>query len=141
MRTRQRRVAGGAVALVLASAALAGCGESETQGEAESAVCGSVTELREAVSGLGELNADSTGEEAKAAVEEVRDALGQVRTEAQDVQDADAAAVEAAVDEVSDNVNQLDDSSTIDELAEALRAVTAPLDPVISQINDGLGCP
>ena len=128
-------------AAALVAAGLAGCSEAETQGEAESAVCTSVTELRESVTGLRELDADSTGEEAKAAVEEVRVALGQVRTEAEDLQAADSEALDTAVDAVADNVAQIDDSDPLGGAADALRAATAPLQAVVGQVADGLGCP
>ncbi len=136
-----RRLAAVTGALALMTGALAGCSEAETQGEAESAVCQSITELRESVAGLRGLDADSTGEDAKAAVEDVRDALGQVRTETQDLQAADETALDTAVEAVTDNVAQIDDSDTLGGTADALRAATAPLDAVVDQVADGLSCP
>jgi hypothetical protein len=136
-----QRLAGLAAAVSLVAAGLAGCSEAETQGEAESAVCGSIAELRQSVAGLRELDADSTGEDAKAAVEDVRDALGQVRVEAQDLRAADETAVDTAVDAVADNVAQIDDSDTLGAAADALRTAAAPLEAVVDQVADGLGCP
>jgi hypothetical protein len=136
-----RRLAGVAATVALVTGGLAGCSEAETQGEAESAVCQSITELRESVAGLREVDADTTGEEAKAAVEEVRESLGQVRAETQDLQAADETALDSAVDAVADNVAQIDDSDTLGGAADALRAASAPLEAVVDQVADGLSCP
>jgi hypothetical protein len=135
------RLAESAIAVVVLACALGGCGEPESQVQAEVASCESIAALQQSIGGLQEIDAESTGEDAKAAVEAVRDAWDQVRLQAQSVRAADSAALENAVDAVADSVAQIDDADTLGAAGQVLRTATQPLQSVASEITDGFGCP
>ena len=78
---------------------LAAC-SSDTQQEAESAVCTSLAQVKAAAADVKALNADSTIDEVQAAEKALDTAIAGLRANAADLEQADLAALESAGDEI-----------------------------------------
>lgn len=119
---------------------LAACSNSDTQEDAESAVCTSVAEVKTAAAGVKSLNANSTIDEVQAAEKALESAITGLRANAADLQEADLAALESAGDEIQKAVAGVSGSDTLGEASASVQASTTALDAAVTEIENGVQC-
>lgn len=119
---------------------LTGCSNSDTQEEAESAVCTSLAEVKTAAAGVKSLDADSTVDEVQAAQGALKTAITGLRANAEDLNEADVAALEAAGDEIEKAVADVSGSDTLGEASASIQSSTTALDAAVTEIENGVQC-
>jgi hypothetical protein len=140
MRSQVRRAGVVSLVGVLSAVALVGCSSTPTQGEAETAVCDSLTELRSAAGEVRALNSDSTVDDARAAEESLSEALTAVRESGATLEAADSEALQAGADSIRDALDQVSGSDSLSAAATALQAAGAALESAATEIGDGVQC-
>jgi hypothetical protein len=126
---------------LLAAGALAGCAqEPSTQPEAESEVCQSVAAVRTAVADLAAIDATSTVAEAEAARDALDTAVADLKASAQDLQEADAQALDDGLAAISTAIGDVAGSDTLAGAAAEIQASTAELDAATQEISNGYQC-
>ena len=135
----RRTIAALACSLVLIGP-LAACSSSDTQEEAESAVCASLAEVKTAAAGVKALNADSTIDEVQAADKALDSAITDLRANAADLEEADVAALESAGDEIQKAVAGVSGSDTLGEASASIQSSTTALDAAVTEIENGVQC-
>ena len=135
----QRTIAAWACSLLLLGS-LAACSNSETQEEAESAVCTSLAQVKTAAADVKQLNANSTIDEVQAAEKALDTAIAGLRANAADLEQADLAALETAGDEIQKTVSNVSGSATLGEASTAIQNSTTALDAAVTEIQNGLQC-
>jgi hypothetical protein len=124
-----------------AAVALAGCGGSTpTQGDAESAACDAIAEVKTAAEGVGDLSADSTVDEAQQAQQALDDAIARLQDAATDLEAADSAALQAGGQALSSALDAVSGSDTLGAAGEAVASAGSGLSSAVDEIQDGLGC-
>jgi hypothetical protein len=125
----------------LAMAALAACGgDTPTQPEAEAQACDAIASVQQALQGVGDLNADSTVEEAQQATTALDDAIQGLEDAASDLKAADQAALQAGGQAISSAIEGVSGSETIGAAGAAVAQAGDTLTSAVGQISDGLGC-
>ncbi len=105
----------GAVLLVVVLGAVAACG-GDSQENALEDLCNSLTEVDEAIQGIVSLDpATATRDDLEDAINEARDAGDQVVEAAQDLEEANADALSAAIGNFRDAVADLPDDTSLQE--------------------------
>jgi hypothetical protein len=137
----RRVIAVGAIALV-GIGGLAACGDDdESQATAEQNLCASLSSFSAAVVGLQGLDVQTASQDDyEDAVQQIRDAWNDVRQDAKDVVDADAAALDAAREDLESAV---DDAPEDVPVADAVAALEPQVDEIAQswrELYDGLDC-
>lgn len=126
---------------LLLAGSLAACSNStESQAEAESAVCTSLAQVKTAAADVKALNSTSTVSDAKSATAALEKALEEFKKSAQDVSEADKAALESATKQISQAVNGVTGGDTLSEAAGSVQGSSASLDAAVTQIQNGVQC-
>ncbi|MGA7688444.1 MAG: hypothetical protein WCA29_04350, partial [Jiangellales bacterium] len=89
--SRSRRTAVTLLSSLALAASLAACSDTETQPDAEAAVCDSVAEVRSAAAGVAALDTTSSVDDAQAAIDSLTSAVEGLKTSAADLEAADSA--------------------------------------------------
>lgn len=134
----RRTLAAIACSLVLVGT-LGACG-SESQSEAEAAVCASIAQVKTAAAGVRSLTATSTVNEVEAATQSLSSALAELRKNAADLNEADLNALEAAGDEIVRAAAGVSGSDTLGEAAAAVKTSSTALDTAVTEMENGVQC-
>lgn len=130
-----------ALVSVLAVAGLAGCGsDTPTQADAESRACEAIASLGEALQGVGEIDADSTVEQAQQAQQSLDDAIAGLQDAATDLEAADNAALQAGGEAISTAIDGVSGSDTLGAAGAVVGRAADSLRSAVAEIEDGLGC-
>lgn len=106
----------GAVLLAVVLGAVAACGGGDPQEDALASLCSSLTEVKETVQGIVDLDpATATRDDLEAAIDEARDAGDRVVDAAQDLEEANADALSSAIDDFRNAVSDLPDDTSLQE--------------------------
>lgn len=132
-----RRIAALLCSLTLVGS-LTACSNSDTQEEAESAVCTSLAEVKTAAAGVKSLDAESTVDEAQAAQDALKTAITGLRANAEDLNEADLAALEAARDEIEKAAADVSANDTLGEASASIQSSTTALDAAVTEIENGV---
>jgi hypothetical protein len=125
----------------LAVAGLAGCGsDTPTQADAESQACDAIASLSEALQGVGEIDADSTVEQAQQAQESLDEAIAGLQDAATDLEAADSAALQAGGQAISTAIDGVSGSDTLGAAGAVVAQAADSLSSAVAEIKDGLGC-
>ena len=135
----RRTIAALACSLALVGS-LAACSNNDTQEEAESAVCTSLAEVKTAAAGVKALNAESTVNEVEAAQQALESAIAGLRENAEDLDEADLAALESAGDEIQQAAASVSGNDTLGEAATTIQSSTTELDAAVTEIQNGVQC-
>lgn len=135
----RRTIAALACSLALVGS-LTACSNNDTQEEAESAVCTSLAEVKTAAAGVKALNADSTVDEVEAAQQALESAIAGLRENAEDLDEADLAALESAGDEIQQAAASVSGNDTLGEAANTIQSSTTELDAAVTEIQNGVQC-
>lgn len=128
-------------AAALAAVGLTGCGsDTPTQADAESRACDAVASLGEALRGVGDVDADSTVEEARQAQQSVDEAITGLQDAAADLGAADSAALQAGGQAISTAIDSVSGSDTLGAAEAAVARAADTLSSAVDEIRDGLGC-
>lgn len=119
---------------------LAACSNSETQEEAESAVCTSLAQVKTAAAGVKALTATSTIDEVQSAQKALESAIEGLKANAADLNQADLVALESAGDDIQKAVADVSGSDTLGEAAASIKASTTALDAAVTEIDNGVQC-
>jgi uncharacterized lipoprotein YehR (DUF1307 family) len=139
MRPRQR-VAPTVLSTCMAIA-LTACGDDdEPQAEAESALCDSVGQLRDAATEVESLDANSTKDEAQTALDNLSSAVAGVKENAGNLSQADVSALQSATDGVKSAVDNIPGDATLADAAAAVKAAGTSMSAAAQQIEDGVQC-
>lgn len=135
----RRTIAALMCSLALA-APLTACSNTDTQEEAESAVCTSLAEVKTAAAGVKSLDATSTVDEVQAAQDALETAIAGLRANAADLNEADLAALEAAGDEIEKAVADVSGNDTLGEASASITSSTTALDAAVTEMENGVQC-
>ena len=124
--------------LALGASACGGGGESVA--DAEQNLCGSLSDLATAITGLADLSIDSTKEEIQGALGDVQDAVDEVKSDAADVTDADTAALTSAQENLQSVVDDRPDASSYVEAFPKVRPALDEVRTTFQDIQNGLQC-
>lgn len=138
--SRTRRLATVVVSGFALTVSLGACSDTETQPEAEAAVCDSVVEVRDALAQVAALDATSTVADARAAKDALASAVDGLRTSAAGLESADTAAISSATDQISGAIDDIASSDTLGEAAATVQGSTGALDSALTEISDGVQC-
>lgn len=134
----RRALAAFATSLIL-TGSLTAC-SSQTQQEAESAVCTSLAQVKTAAAGVKALSATSTVNEVEAATKALNTAIADLKKNAADLEQADLAALEAAGDDIQKAVAGISGSDTLGEAATSVKTSTTALDAAVTEMDNGVQC-
>jgi hypothetical protein len=137
------------VLLVLSAAAMfavAACGgigaTPVTQASAEAIVCENVAALGDSVETLVGLDASTASiEDVQAGRDAVRSAWDTVKTSVAAIPDADEAAMEAAVVALETSVTDMPTDVPISEAVGGVQTAAGGVQSVVTEIENGVGCP
>lgn len=135
---RTALLAPGALAVIGLLAACTTPAPSQTEAEAD--VCTQTAAVVTALEGVAALGADSTVVDAQAAREGLRDAVAALKASAQDLQAADAQALDAGLTAIADAIDNISGSDTLGAAAAGVKASAGALEGAVQQINDGFEC-
>ncbi len=135
----RRAVAALASPLILVTA-LGACSSSETQGQAESAACTSLAQVKTAAAGVKSLSASSTVDQVKTATDALDDSIAGLKQNAADLNQADLTALETAGDEIHKAVAGVSGDATLGEAAASVKTSTTTLDSALAEMSNGLQC-
>jgi uncharacterized phage infection (PIP) family protein YhgE len=139
--SRTARTAVTLISGIALAASLAACSsDTETQPDAEAAVCDSITQVRTAAADIAALDTTSTVDEAQAAADGLTTAVDGLKTNAADLESADTAAIEAAANEISGALDSVSGADTLGAAAAAVQGSTGTLDTALTEISDGVQC-
>jgi hypothetical protein len=125
----------------VAMLAVAACGnDTPTQPQAEAQACDAIASVQQALAGVGDLNADSTVEEAQQAKSALDEAIQGLQDAASDLKVADQAALQAGGQAISSAIEGVSGSETIGAAGAAVASASDTLTTAVGQISDGLGC-
>jgi uncharacterized phage infection (PIP) family protein YhgE len=124
---------------LLLAGSLAACG-SESQSEAESAVCTSIAAVKTAADGVRALSATSTVNDVEAATKALETAVADLRKNAADLNEADLKALEAARDEIRQAATSVSGNDTLGQAATTVKTSTGELDAAVTEIQNGVQC-
>lgn len=136
----RRNTAALACALALAGTLAACSSDTETQQEAESAVCVSLAAVKTAAADVRALSADSTISEAEAAQQALETAIADLRENAGRLNEADVKALEDARMAIQQAIADVSGSDTIGEAAASIESSRSTLDTTLAEMEDGLDC-
>jgi hypothetical protein len=117
------------------------CSEDEpSEEEARAALCGDLQQLETTVNTFLQLNAQSTIGEIKAASEDVGDAVDDVKSSAEDVDEAQTAELEQAYDDFNETIDGIQDDQTAQEAVDAVRTSAQNVAAAEEQLFTDLSC-
>jgi hypothetical protein len=116
------------------------CEDDPSEEEARAALCGDLQQLETTINTFLELNAQSTIGEIRAARDDVGDAVDDVQTSAEDVDDAETAELEQAYDDFNETVDGISDDQTAQEAVDAVRASAEAVAAAEQQLFTDLAC-
>jgi hypothetical protein len=115
--------------------------DDETKSEAASSLCGSLTTLESSIQAL--LNIDTstaTKSEFQSDVDAVESAWDQVKTDAQDVQDADTGDLDSAWDSFESAVKDVPSDSSVSDAESAVSQSAADLESAAKSTASSVNC-
>jgi gamma-glutamyl:cysteine ligase YbdK (ATP-grasp superfamily) len=129
---------GAALVLIVATA----CTEQqESQPSAEAAVCTSVAALGTALQDFRDLDpATASIDDVQAARDEIQAAWDKVTAEAVDLDEADEAAVQDALDGVFQSIDEFPTDEPIEDGLASVQDATGDVQTANQEMADGLGC-
>jgi gamma-glutamyl:cysteine ligase YbdK (ATP-grasp superfamily) len=129
---------GATLVLIVATA----CTEQqESQPSAEAAVCTSVAALGTALQDFRDLDpATASIDDVQAARDEIQAAWDQVTAEAVDLDEADEAAVQDALDGVFQSIDEFPTDEPIEDGLASVQDATGDVQTANQEMADGLGC-
>ena len=136
MRMRAFGVIAGTLVLV---GSLSAC-SSDSQSDAEAAMCSSIAAVKTAAAQVEGLNATSTVSEAQEAEKALDTALAGLKESAKDVNQADLSALESAGDDIQKAVSGVSGSDSLGEAATTVKASTTELNTALAEIENGVQC-
>jgi hypothetical protein len=117
------------------------CEEDEpSEEEARAALCADLEQLETAVDTLLQLDAQSTVGEVEAARDNVRDAVEDVESSAEDVSDAQVADLQQAFDDLDATVEDTQDDQTVEQVLDAVRTSAENVAAAEQQLFAELSC-
>ncbi len=136
----RRAMALGAIVLV-GVAGLVGCDDDESQAAAEDNLCASLTSFSSSVVNLQGLDpATASQDDYEAAVQEIEKAGNTVREDAEDVSDADTAALESAVNDLEAAADDVPDDVPVADAVSTLQPEVQAVAQTWNEAFNGLGC-
>jgi hypothetical protein len=130
-----------AIAVIALALGLAACGsDQQTQASAEQNLCSALGTFASAVQGLHGLSADSSKGDIQEQEQAVQNAWSGVQSAAQDVSQADTAAIESAGSDLQSAVDGLSSDTTVKEALPELQPQLQALAQAYKQTYDGLNC-
>ena len=136
MRMRALGVIAGTLVLV---GSLSAC-SSDSQSDAETAMCNSIASVKEAANQVEALTATSTVSEAQEAEKALDTALAELKESAEDLNQADLSALESAGDDIQQAVVGVSGSDSLGEAATTVKASTTQLNTALAEIENGVQC-
>jgi hypothetical protein len=138
----KRAIAVGAVLLVGAFGFVAcDSDDGESQASAEESLCTSLDGFSAAVVKFQALDPQTASQDDyEAAAAAIQDAWGEVKAEAEDVAEADTAALDSAQAELSSAVENLPQDVPVSEAIAGLQPDVAAVAQAWGEIYDGVGC-
>jgi hypothetical protein len=127
-----------ASSLILAGS-LGAC-SSQTQDQAESAVCASLAQVKTAAAGVKALSATSTVNEVESATKALSASITELKKSAADLNQADLTALEAAGNDIQKAVAGISGSDTLGEAASSVKTSTTALDAAMTEMSNGVQC-
>lgn len=132
------------VAMISIAAVLAACGAAATpvpQEDAEAASCAAIQTFSDELRALYSLDpASASVEDYQAQRQVVVDSWDAVKTSLEDVEAADAAAVEAGKTAVEDAIKDFPTDAPVADAVEGVRTAADPMRDAYLEMADGLGC-
>jgi hypothetical protein len=116
------------------------CEDDPSEEEARAALCGDLQQLETTINTFLALNAQSTIGEIRAARDDVGEAVDDVQTSAEDVDDAETAELEQAYDDFNETVDGIEDDQTAQEAVDAVRASADAVAAAEQQLFTDLAC-
>ena len=136
MRMRAFGVIAGTLVLV---GSLSAC-SSDSQSDAETAMCSSIASVKEAANQVEALTPTSTVSEAQEAEKALDSALADLKESAKDLNQADLSALEAAGDDIQQAVVGVSGNDSLGEAATTVKASTTQLNTALAEIEKGVQC-
>ena len=134
-----RRVLLAVACSVVLAGSLTAC-SSDTQSDAESAVCTSIAGVKTAAAGVRALDATSTVNEVEDATKALDTAIEDLKKNAEDLNQADLVALEAAGDDIAKAAVSVSGSDTLGEAAASVKTSTTALDAAVTEMENGVQC-
>lgn len=134
-----RRVLLAVACSVVLAGSLTAC-SSDTQSDAESAVCTSIAGVKTAAAGVRALDATSTVNEVEDATKALDTAIEDLKKNAEDLNQADLVALEAAGDDIAKAAVSVSGSDTLGEAAASVKTSATALDAAVTEMENGVQC-
>jgi hypothetical protein len=112
--------------------------EGDTQdgvGGAESAFCDDLSEVKSSIDDLGEINSSSTGNDVKAAANDVKTSLDELQGSARDVAEAEAGALRSAIAGLESVVQNISGDQTLGAIGAAIQAGVSEVQQAVDQLG------
>ncbi len=136
-----RVIAVGLVVLAGATGFVACDDDDESQATAEQNLCGSLSSFSAAVVNLQGLDVQTASQDDyEEAVAQVQDAWDDVRNDAEEVRDADSAALESANEDLSNAVEDAPQDVPVADAVASLQPQVQQVSQAWSEMFNGLGC-
>lgn len=138
MKVRWRTLA---VILIAAWVVLAACGgDDKSAEEAQADLCTDLDGLQTALTGLAGLSVDSSVDDLESERDAINDALDDVRSSADDVEDAEIEALEDAYDSLESAVGDISDDMPISDALASVQDESAAVVAAWDQLFTATGC-
>jgi hypothetical protein len=133
--------AGVGLAILIGVLGTRGDGDSETKSEAVSALCGSLQTLESSIKDLTSLDTSTaTKSEFDSDVTAVQNAWDAVKTDAQDVQDADTGDLDSAWDSFESAVKGIPNDSSVSDAESAVSSSASELESTAKSTASSVNC-
>lgn len=130
----------GILAIVALTAVACGDDDDESGADAAADFCGEIDEVSAAVAGIEDLTADSTVDEAEAALAELQDALDDLRPAAQDIAAERSEDLDNAVEDLEQAISQPDGDATLGDAAADVEAAAANVATARGELESSVDC-
>jgi hypothetical protein len=132
----------GLLALLVGACGDSGDNGSESPGQgSESALCSSLSQLDIAVNKAEDLGPNSTVDDARKALTDVRTAFDSVVNEAKNAKNAKVDDLQKAANDFTTAVNSLSSSQTLSQAASSLQTQAQKLDEAVATLRTQQNCP
>jgi hypothetical protein len=130
------------LALCAAVLALPACGsDKESQQEAKQNLCTSLDEFAASVTALQGLSlTGSSGEDVKAATQNIEDSWNQVVTDAKDVKSASTDSIQSSYEDLKQSIQDRSTDESISEMIAAIQPKVTAFAEAWKSLADGLNC-